>query len=138
MAGSGVTGRSDVPQYVVQTQMTLGNVIAKPKLSAPLLLKPPFHFLHAILCEVVSATGFGRGLYAAEELNSKLVLVGRRVASRVRPRLQPSQLTRSPIFQSHPAPRARAAARTLHVRPRRAPRSTGRSGCSTWPRCSRW
>lgn len=72
-------GGPAVPAFVTKTQMTLGNVISKPKLTASLLVKPPFIFLHAILCEVVLTTGFGRGLYTAEELNSKLVLV-RRIA----------------------------------------------------------
>ncbi|KAJ1620867.1 hypothetical protein T492DRAFT_847487 [Pavlovales sp. CCMP2436] len=70
MAGKGLPP----PAFVAQTQMTLGNVISRPKLTAQLLVKPPFHFLHAVLCEVVRATGFGEGLYTPEELNAKLML----------------------------------------------------------------
>lgn len=135
MAGLRLHDEKRPPQFVVQTQMTLGNVITRPRLTAPLLLKPPFHFLHAILLEVVSSTGFGRGLYSAEELNSKLLLVrARRAGARAdarmrrRPHRALRALTRGALL---PLARVRRG-----VRPHRA-RSTAPCKCSLSRRCSR-
>ncbi|EDO43818.1 predicted protein [Nematostella vectensis] len=53
-----------------KTQDTLGKVIKKPPLTDKLLSKPPFRFLHDIITEVIKNTGFLKGLYSADELNS--------------------------------------------------------------------
>lgn len=53
-----------------KTQDTLGKVIKKPPLTEKLLSKPPFRFLHDIITEVVKNTGFLKGLYTADEMDS--------------------------------------------------------------------
>ena len=58
------------PPWIAMTQEQLGAVIKKPKLSAQLLNKPPFRFLHDIVSEVGRATGFGEGLFTEDELVS--------------------------------------------------------------------
>lgn len=58
---------------IEEVQNKLGAIIKKPKLQENLLQKPPFRFLHDIVMEVLSETGFGRGLYAGDELNAKAI-----------------------------------------------------------------
>jgi len=58
------------PEWVSSTQQSLGELIKRPKLTPPLLQKPPFRFLHDIVSEVTKATGFASGLYQEDELNS--------------------------------------------------------------------
>ena len=60
---------------IKKTQDTLGKVIKKPPLTEKLLNKPPFRFLHDIITEVIKNTGFFKGLYGADELNSSKVTV---------------------------------------------------------------
>lgn len=54
---------------IQKTKDTLGEIITKPPLTAKLLSRPPFRYLHDIVTEVVRQTGFLEGLYSAEELN---------------------------------------------------------------------
>ncbi len=52
------------------TQMLLGEIITKPRLTEKLLSKPPFRFLHDIIMEVVKVTGFASDLFTPEEMDS--------------------------------------------------------------------
>ena len=61
------------PKIVKKTQDTLGKIIKKPPLTEKLLSKPPFRFLHDIITEVIRTTGFLKGLFTAEEMDSKNV-----------------------------------------------------------------
>lgn len=60
-------------KIIKKTQETLGNFITKPPLTDKLLSKPPFRFLHDIITEVIRTTSFMKGLYTAEELDSKQI-----------------------------------------------------------------
>lgn len=61
------------PSIAKKTQDTLGKVIKKPPLTEKLLSKPPFRFLHDIITEVVKNTGFLKGLYTSDEMDSAKV-----------------------------------------------------------------
>ncbi len=65
----------DAPEWVTQTQQTLGELIKRPKLTGALLQKPPFRFLHDIVSEVTKVTGFASGLYQEDELQSAKIKV---------------------------------------------------------------
>ncbi|XP_044265705.1 TRAF3-interacting protein 1 [Tribolium madens] len=58
---------------VLKTQKYLGKYVKKPPLSEKLLKKPPFRFLHDIIKTVIKETGFLKGLFTEEELNSENV-----------------------------------------------------------------
>lgn len=60
----------DAPTWVTFTQSTLGSVVKKPKLSANILAKPPFRFLHDVVMEVMRLTGFAQGLFDESECDS--------------------------------------------------------------------
>jgi hypothetical protein len=64
---------SDDPEWVVATQQGLGSLIKRPKLTAPLLMKPPFRFLHDIVSEVMKSCGFADGLYDENEQQSSKI-----------------------------------------------------------------
>lgn len=48
-------------------------LVRKPKLTENLLRKPPFRFLHDVICEIQRNTGFASALYTEFELNSSNV-----------------------------------------------------------------
>ena len=52
------------------TQVMLGEIITRPKLSEKLLSKPPFRFLFDIVLEVIKVSGFASTLYTPEEMDS--------------------------------------------------------------------
>ncbi len=52
------------------TQLLLGEIITKPRLTEKLLSKPPFRFLHDIIMEVIKVTGFASDLFTPEEMDS--------------------------------------------------------------------
>jgi len=54
---------SAAPEWVVQTQQSLGQLIWTPKLTTRLLLRPPFRFLHDIITEVQRQTNWANDLY---------------------------------------------------------------------------
>eukprot|EP00479_Gromia_sphaerica_P002456 TRINITY_DN1291_c0_g1_i2.p2 TRINITY_DN1291_c0_g1~~TRINITY_DN1291_c0_g1_i2.p2 ORF type:complete len:117 (+),score=22.33 TRINITY_DN1291_c0_g1_i2:216-566(+) len=58
---------------ISNTQEMLGKVIKKPALKSPLLLRPPFRFLHDIVKNVIKSTGYMEGIFTSEELEYKLV-----------------------------------------------------------------
>ena len=61
------------PEWILQTQSTLGSVVKKPKLTDNLLKKPPFRFLHDVVSSTCSQTGYPDGLYSGDMLDSKAI-----------------------------------------------------------------
>merc|ERR1711966_555800 len=60
-------------QWIEGTQQTLGSLITRPTLTGKCLKKPPFRFLHAVISEVIRATGFGEGLYNSSEQDAESI-----------------------------------------------------------------
>lgn len=58
-------------EVLSQTKALLEQVIAKPKPSEKLLSKPPFKFLHDVVTNIISATGFAKDLYTPDELDQE-------------------------------------------------------------------
>ncbi len=48
-------------------------LFAKPKMTAKLLQKPPFRYLHDIFTATIGATNFAQGLYDETELDAKAI-----------------------------------------------------------------
>ncbi|XP_047741467.1 TRAF3-interacting protein 1 [Hyalella azteca] len=57
------------PAVIKLTQDQLGKYVTNPSLTAKLLNKPPFKFLHDVINSVITNTGFLQGLYTDAELN---------------------------------------------------------------------
>merc|ERR1711966_244167 len=60
-------------QWIEGTRQTLGSLITRPTLTGKCLKKPPFRFLHAVISEVIRATGFGEGLYNSSEQDAESI-----------------------------------------------------------------
>ncbi|OQS07054.1 TRAF3-interacting protein [Thraustotheca clavata] len=58
---------------IERTKDVIEKIITKPKMSAKLLGKPPFRFLHDIISEMTRTTGFAEGLYSGDELDSNAI-----------------------------------------------------------------
>ncbi|XP_014597926.1 PREDICTED: TRAF3-interacting protein 1 [Polistes canadensis] len=58
------------PEVIKKTQDLLGKYFKKPPLTEKLLRKPPFRFIHDIISIIIQETGFLKGLFTEEELNS--------------------------------------------------------------------
>ncbi|KAI4486916.1 hypothetical protein M0802_012235 [Mischocyttarus mexicanus] len=58
------------PEVIKKTQDLLGKYFKKPPLTEKLLKKPPFRFIHDIISIIIQETGFLKGLFTEEELNS--------------------------------------------------------------------
>ncbi|KAJ3416116.1 TRAF3-interacting protein 1 [Chytridiales sp. JEL 0842] len=63
----------DLDESIKKTIDILSRIIKKPPLTAKLLSKPPFRYLHDLFSEVIKATGFASGLYDDHEMNSENV-----------------------------------------------------------------
>lgn len=61
--------------YIEETQRVLGALIKKPKLIDKVLSKPPFRFIHDVVKNVISETGYLDGVYSEEELDAENIQV---------------------------------------------------------------
>jgi TRAF3-interacting protein 1 len=53
-----------------QTAEMYSSVLAKPKMTEKLLMKPPFRFLHDVIVGVLNATGYPAGVFSEDDMNS--------------------------------------------------------------------
>lgn len=61
---------ADLDSLIAQSSAIIGELIQKPKMTAKLLSKPPFRFLHDTITAIIQTTGFGEGLYDPAEMDS--------------------------------------------------------------------
>lgn len=59
--------------YWKPTAECFSQLFSKPKMTEKLLTRPPFRYIHDIFSATMEATGFGDGLYTAEELDAKSI-----------------------------------------------------------------
>lgn len=60
----------DVTASIKRTQEQLGKFLKKPPLTEKNLTRPPFRFLHDIVQNVITQTGFMDGVFTPEELDA--------------------------------------------------------------------
>jgi hypothetical protein len=70
-----ISDTSNVPQWVIETQNTLGKTLTKPKLSSKLLLRPPLRFIFDIIIEVMEQFGFLTDCITVSELHPSVKMV---------------------------------------------------------------
>lgn len=63
----------DLEELINTVIARVGAVIQKPKMSAKLLNKPPFRFLHDTIMAIINTTGFAEGLYEGAEKESSSI-----------------------------------------------------------------
>ena len=61
------------PSIIKKTQDTLGRVIQAPALTEKLLTRPPVQFIQDIVKSVIKNTGFMKGFYKSDELESAFI-----------------------------------------------------------------
>ena len=59
----------NVPEWIVKTQSTLGNLIKRPIMTTKLLWRPPFRFIFDIVAEVARETGFMMNVLSDPEMD---------------------------------------------------------------------
>lgn len=59
--------------YVARTKEIFKDLIKRPKLSDKHLSRPPFRFIHDIVTNTLKSSGFPKGLFDENELNSKAI-----------------------------------------------------------------
>ena len=57
------------PDWVLETQTALNQIITAPRMTAKLLVKPPFRFILDIVVSLIRATGFPAGVYSEHDLD---------------------------------------------------------------------
>lgn len=58
------------PGDISATKKIMESIVIHPKVSEKLLDRPPFRFLHDFIIAVTKATGYGKGLFTEQELDS--------------------------------------------------------------------
>ena len=61
---------ADDEPWILNTQNTLGAYVKNPKLTAKLLSRPPFRFLHDVVSAFIKSTNSLNGLYSSDELDA--------------------------------------------------------------------
>ena len=64
---------SELDELINIAKDKISALIQKPKMTEKLLSKPPFRFLHDTISAIISSTGFGEGLYDAQEMDSSTI-----------------------------------------------------------------
>jgi TRAF3-interacting protein 1 len=61
---------TDLERIVNDANAKISSVIVRPRMTEKLLSKPPFRFLHDTITAIINETGFAKGLFSEEELDS--------------------------------------------------------------------
>ncbi|KAJ3280305.1 TRAF3-interacting protein 1 [Borealophlyctis nickersoniae] len=73
MSTQSLNGGASLDDLTKKTIDLLGRIIKKPPLTAKLLSKPPFRYLHDLFSELIKVSGFANGLYSDVEMNHENV-----------------------------------------------------------------